>query len=313
VLSNSCTCLITAELQCEAESVAEKAGGLLGRKNNKRRLQVKRHDMLNGDSDKCSTGSAKLKLDQRHSSGAGQSTQRVNKGYVCNVCNQVFTHRSRLVRHKLTHVRYNAKYSTTTMYDERRSQTGNRCRNSVAQLMNRKSLCHCDICGLAVRCKSEVVKHMRTHTGEKPYACDVCKRAFSLHKNLTVHMRTHTGEKPYACDLCKRAFSVHKNLTRHMRTHTGEKPYACEVCNRAFSQYINLTIHMRTHTEQKPYACDVCSRAFSQYINLTIHMRTHTGEKPYACEVCNKAFSLNKNLTRHMRTHSGKNPHTGKV
>ena len=72
--------------------------------------------------------------------------------------------------------------------------------------------------------KGKVVRHERTHTGEKPYACSTCPRRFSIKSNVPKHERTHTGERPYACSMCPMRFAQKSTVARHERTHTGEKP-----------------------------------------------------------------------------------------
>jgi uncharacterized Zn-finger protein len=151
------------------------------------------------------------KVNQHGTSDDGQSTQRVNKGHVCDVCNKVFTHNCYLVRHKLVHARYGYGKHTASKYNNGCKQSGSRVpeynMSSGEQSVVGENVCYCDICGLTFKCMSKIISHMRTHTGEKPYACEVCKKAFSRRSKVTEHMRTHTGEKPYACEVCKKAFT----------------------------------------------------------------------------------------------------------
>ena len=111
---------------------------------------------------------------------------------------------------------------------------------------------YCNICSYKSKHKSNTIKHVRTHSGFKPYKCETCNSSFAQLVNLKTHMRTHTGKKPYECDLCNFFLSYSSNLKVHMRTHTGEKPYECGICNSSFTCSSSLKKHMCTHTGVKP-------------------------------------------------------------
>ncbi|KAK7910124.1 hypothetical protein WMY93_014808 [Mugilogobius chulae] len=87
----------------------------------------------------------------------------------------------------------------------------------------------------------------------KPFPCVVqgCERRFSRSDELNRHVRIHTGQKPFQCTICSRAFSRSDHLTTHTRTHTGEKPFSCDVCGKKFARSDERKRHGRVHIKQQ--------------------------------------------------------------
>ncbi|XP_058246686.1 ras-responsive element-binding protein 1 isoform X2 [Hemibagrus wyckioides] len=59
-------------------------------------------------------------------------------------------------------------------------------------------------------------------TDKRKKICGVCGKRFWSLQDLTRHMRSHTGERPYKCQTCERTFTLKHSLVRHQRIH--QKP-----------------------------------------------------------------------------------------
>ena len=85
----------------------------------------------------------------------------------------------------------------------------------------------CQICGKAFSTIGNLSQHLKIlHSGEKVVkaTCSVCGKTFSRKSKSEIdrHMRIHTGERPYICEICGISFKLKETLKKHMLTHNGK-------------------------------------------------------------------------------------------
>ncbi|XP_028298990.1 transcriptional repressor CTCF-like isoform X2 [Gouania willdenowi] len=164
-----------------------------------------------------------------------------------------------------------------------------------------KKTFQCELCSYTCPRRSNLDRHMKSHTDERPHKCHLCGRAFRTVTLLRNHLNTHTGTRPHKCTDCDMAFVTSGELVRHRRyKHTHEKPFKCSMCDYASVEVSKLKRHIRSHTGERPFQCSLCSYASRDTYKLKRHMRTHSGEKPYECYICHARFTQSGTMKMHI-------------
>lgn len=175
----------------------------------------------------------------------------------------------------------------------------------------------CEVCGITLHSKSELMRHARSCCTKNRYKCSRCSKSFSrqssfrshellAHKqkikkkaDVTHELRSKFEEK---CNICEKEFKTQISYKKHMKDH---EEHQCEECGKVFRDNNTFKAHLKTHSKAVDFLCNICGMSFNLKMKLKSHMRKHSDEKPFKCKDCSAKFKHVSSLRVHRRTHAG--------
>lgn len=164
----------------------------------------------------------------------------------------------------------------------------------------------CLICLSTFTSRNNMKRHIRLHTGVKPYVCHKCPESFSRNDDFKRHLLRHTFQKPFRCAICQIGYSDRSSVRMHMlKEHTSSMNHVCPQCGECYDDTKKFQEHKKTHLEFLDYRCSLCAFTGSNALMYNKHMLTHGPPKQYTCRHCEISFSDPFTYTDHLKKHKG--------
>uniref|UniRef100_A0A4W5KHR5 C2H2-type domain-containing protein n=1 Tax=Hucho hucho TaxID=62062 RepID=A0A4W5KHR5_9TELE len=200
----------------------------------------------------------------------------------------------------------------------------------------------CSVCERFFARTSSLVRHMSSHSKDRPLRCVNCGKRFKYSYDFRKHQR-ELCQKVTQGDLCqdvgqkmaqqKSGLQPEKNFLTTAENRSQVDSKTCCVCGKILTCTSQMERHLKSHSKARPFHCAICERNFGlsvdhQQVEVNIEscsspLTTKENDteplikaftpaptaKEHACIVCGKILNCASHLATHMRSHSEERPY----
>ncbi|XP_010792038.1 PR domain zinc finger protein 15 [Notothenia coriiceps] len=287
-----------------------------------------RKDVMQEHHRRHGVGPKHMKREELEANGE-EGTRYRKEPSPCPICGKVFSCRSNMNKHLLTHgdKKYTCEICARKFFrvDVLRDHIHVHFKD-IALMDEQERECFIKKIGISA-CDSDDTDDEEEEDDPEhhKYNCKKCQLSFAKGREYLKHILDQHKERGYGCGICNRRFALKATYNAHLVIHREQLPdpavqkyiHPCEICGRIFNSIGNLERHKIIHTGVQSHGCcgiehqgayewQGVSRKVRPEgeVNMPEHYKRHTGIKDFMCELCGKTFSERTTLETHKLIHT---------